>query len=49
MRHHVKAICEEARVAIPSFLGYIVRYTIPWLLPVCLVISFFPLNVHRTS
>jgi Na+/H+ antiporter NhaD/arsenite permease-like protein len=36
----VKAICEEAKVATPSFLGYIVRYTLPFLLPVCLLISF---------
>ena len=36
----VKAICEEAKVASPSFLGYIVRYAVPFLLPVCLLISF---------
>ncbi|MEO6872314.1 MAG: sodium:proton antiporter, partial [Chthoniobacterales bacterium] len=36
----VKAICTEAKVATPSFLGYIVRYAVPFLLPVCLLISF---------
>ena len=36
----VKAICQEAKVATPSFLGYIVRYAVPCLLPVCLLISF---------
>ena len=36
----VKAICEESKVTTPSFLGYIVKYAIPFLLPVCLLISF---------
>ena len=35
----VKSIAEEAGVAMPSFFGYIVRYTVPFLLPVLVVVS----------
>ena len=35
----VRSIAEEAGVAMPSFFGYIVRYTVPFLLPVFVVVS----------
>ncbi|MBP1620632.1 MAG: nhaD [Acidobacteria bacterium] len=35
----VKSIAEEAGVAMPSFFGYIVRYTVPFLLPVFALVS----------
>jgi Na+/H+ antiporter NhaD/arsenite permease-like protein len=40
----VKSIAEEAGVPMPSFFGYIVRYTVPVLLPVFVVVTwvFFP-------
>jgi Na+/H+ antiporter NhaD/arsenite permease-like protein len=36
----VKAIAEEAGYPMPSFFGYIVRYTVPVLLPVFVVVTF---------
>ena len=36
----VKAIAEEAGYAMPSFFGYIVRYSLPVLVPVFVVITF---------
>jgi Na+/H+ antiporter NhaD/arsenite permease-like protein len=35
----VKSIAEEAGVAMPSFFGYIVRYTVPFLLPVFVIVT----------
>jgi len=35
----VKAIAEEAGYPMPSFFGYIVRYALPILVPVCLVVT----------
>lgn len=35
----VKAITEHAKVATPSFIGYIVRYAIPILLPILVVVG----------
>jgi len=35
----VKAIAEEAGVAMPSFFGYLIRWALPILLPVFLLIS----------
>lgn len=37
----VKAIAEQSGVPCPSFFGYIVRYTVPVLLPIFLVIWYF--------
>ena len=37
----VKSIAEQSGVACPSFLGYIVKYTLPVLLPIFLVVWFF--------
>lgn len=36
----VKAIAEEAGVEMPSFGGYVVRYALPFLLPVYVVLTF---------
>jgi Na+/H+ antiporter NhaD/arsenite permease-like protein len=35
----VKSIAEEAGIPMPSFFGYVVRYTVPFLLPVFVVVS----------
>ena len=35
----VKSIAEESGIVMPSFFGYIVRYTMPFLLPVFVVVS----------
>jgi Na+/H+ antiporter NhaD/arsenite permease-like protein len=37
----VKSIADQAGVKMPSFFGYIVRYSIPVLLPVFIVVWFF--------
>ncbi|MEX2656751.1 MAG: sodium:proton antiporter, partial [Balneolales bacterium] len=41
----VKAIAEQAGIQMPSFVGYIVRYSVPFLIPVLLLtwIVFFVL------
>lgn len=36
----VRAIAEEQGVAMPSFFGYILKYTIPFLLPTFLILTF---------
>ena len=43
----VKSIAEQAGVECPSFFGYIVRYTIPVLLPIFAFIWF--IHVPRMS
>ncbi len=35
----IKSIAEEAGVPMPSFFGYILRYTIPFLIPVFILVS----------
>jgi Na+/H+ antiporter NhaD/arsenite permease-like protein len=35
----VKSIAERAKVETPSFFGYVVRYSLPILLPVCFVVG----------
>ena len=37
----VKSIAESSGIAMPSFFGYLVRYSLPVLLPILLVIWFF--------
>jgi hypothetical protein len=36
----VKSIAEESGVEMPSFFGYILRYVIPFLLPVFLIATW---------
>ena len=36
----VKSIAEESGVEMPSFFGYILRYVVPFLLPVFLVVTW---------
>ncbi|TMA77981.1 MAG: sodium:proton antiporter, partial [Deltaproteobacteria bacterium] len=36
----VKSIAEEAGVPMPSFFGYIFRYTVPVLIPTFLVVTW---------
>ncbi|MCK9273956.1 MAG: sodium:proton antiporter [Syntrophales bacterium] len=36
----VKSIAEEAGISMPSFFGYMIRYSIPILIPVFLVVTF---------
>lgn len=36
----VKSIAEEAGVAMPSFFGYMIKYSIPFLVPVFILITF---------
>jgi len=36
----VKAIAEEAGVAMPSFFGYMLRFSLPVLLPLLLVVGW---------
>ena len=36
----VKSIAEEAGVEMPSFFGYIVRYTLPCLIPIFLLVTW---------
>lgn len=43
----VKAIAEKARVSTPSFLGYILRFSIPILLPVLIVVGFIVLKFSQ--
>lgn len=42
----VKAIAEKARVETPSFMGYMLRYSIPILVPILIVVGW--LMVHDT-
>ncbi len=42
----VKAIAESAGIKMPSFFGYIVRYSIPFLLPVLVLIWFLVVHLH---
>jgi len=34
----VKSIAESAGINMPSFFGYVVRYSLPFLLPVCIIV-----------
>jgi len=36
----VKSIAEEAGVNMPSFFGYVVKYTVPVLIPVYIILTF---------
>ena len=36
----VKSIAEEAGVSMPSFFGYIVRYSLPVLIPVFALVTW---------
>ena len=36
----VKAIAEQQKVETPSFLGYIGRFTLPFMLPMILIVWF---------
>jgi Na+/H+ antiporter NhaD/arsenite permease-like protein len=36
----VKSIAEEAGVEMPSFFGYILRYTVPYLIPILLLVTY---------
>jgi len=36
----VKSIAEEAGVAMPSFFGYMIKYSIPFLIPVFILITY---------
>lgn len=40
----VKSIAEHAHVQMPSFFGYVVKYTIPVLVPIFLIVWFFFFN-----
>jgi Na+/H+ antiporter NhaD/arsenite permease-like protein len=40
----VKAIADQSKVETPSFFGYIFRYSIPFLLPVLILIGFWRLS-----
>ncbi len=40
----VKSICERAGIKMPSFFGYIVKYSIPILLPVFIIVWFIFIN-----
>jgi len=35
----VKSIAEERGIAMPSFFGYILKYTIPILIPIFIVLT----------
>ena len=37
----VKSICEEAGIEMPSFFGYIIRWSLPILIPTFLLVTFF--------
>ena len=36
----VRSIAEEGGVEMPSFFGYIVRYTLPYLVPIFLLVTW---------
>jgi hypothetical protein len=36
----VKSIAEHAGISMPGFFGYIVKYTIPVLMPLFLIVMF---------
>ena len=40
----VKAIAEESGVEMPSFFGYVVRYSVPFLIPVFVLVTFIFLS-----
>jgi Na+/H+ antiporter NhaD/arsenite permease-like protein len=45
----VKSIAEQTGIQMPSFMGYVIRYSIPFLVPVLLLtwlIFFVIINVH---
>ncbi|MDO6389498.1 sodium:proton antiporter [Pontibacter sp. BT731] len=42
----VKAIAESAGVKMPSFFGYVLRYSIPFLLPILILIWFFVVHLR---
>jgi Na+/H+ antiporter NhaD/arsenite permease-like protein len=37
----VKSICERAGIKMPSFFGYLIKYSIPILLPIFIIVWFF--------
>ncbi len=43
----VKAIAEKAKVSTPSFLGYILRFSIPILLPILIVVGYVVLKFSQ--
>ena len=40
----VKAIAEQSGVEMPSFFGYVVRYSVPILIPVFILVTFISLQ-----
>ena len=44
----VKAIAEEAGYPMPSFFGYMLRYSVPVLLPIFLVVTWVFFTVKCT-
>jgi Na+/H+ antiporter NhaD/arsenite permease-like protein len=42
----VKAIAEQSGIAMPSFFGYVVRYSIPVLIPVFILVTLIFLHGH---
>lgn len=42
----VKAIAESAGIKMPSFFGYIIRYSIPFLLPILVIIWFLVVHLR---
>jgi hypothetical protein len=36
----VKAIAEQAKVETPSFFGYVIRFTLPFLLPILILVAW---------
>ncbi len=43
----VKAIAEKARVRTPSFIGYILRFSLPILLPILIVVGYIILKLGQ--
>ncbi|MBB6611272.1 sodium:proton antiporter [Pontibacter sp. Tf4] len=42
----VKAIAENAGIKMPSFFGYVIRYSIPFLLPILVIIWYLVVHLH---
>lgn len=42
----VKAIAEQAGIRMPSFFGYVIRYSVPILVPVFILITFLMMWLH---
>jgi Na+/H+ antiporter NhaD/arsenite permease-like protein len=36
----VKAIAEQAKVETPSFFGYVIRFSLPFLLPILILVAW---------